>query len=192
MPDIRIAVFCGSSEGISTRFKEVTSELAKSMAKHKITLVYGGARVGLMGTLANTALKHGGKVIGVIPQFLKLHEIVHEELTQLYTVRTMHERKQMMCDLSDGFVALPGGFGTLDELFEILTWAQLGLHQKPITLFNVDGYFDPLIQMIDHMIEQGFIQEKHRQLLDVALTLDSLIKGFSRIQNIRASSSGEK
>lgn len=182
MRKLTIAVFCGSSDGNSPRIKDLTIELAKGIASQGINLVYGGARIGLMGELANTVLKNGGEVIGVIPQFLKLQEIVHEELSQLYTVRTMHERKQIMCDLSDGFVALPGGFGTLDELFEIITWAQLGLHHKPIALLNIDGYFDALIQMIDHMVEQGFIHPKHRGLIHIAQTPMTLFDQFAEMQ----------
>ena len=143
-------------------------------------LVYGGARVGLMGVLADAALKAGGEVIGVIPRALVAREVAHAGLTELHVVESMHERKALMADLSDGFIALPGGWGTLDELFEILTWAQLGLHQKPCGLLNVQGYFDPLLSFVDHSIDEGFVRPEYRRLFAVADAAAPLLDLLSR------------
>lgn len=173
-----LAVFCGASSGNSRHYSEISQQLGIHLSKRQIKLIYGGARVGLMGRLADSVLRKNGHVIGVIPQFLKMKEIVHEELSELFTVQTMHERKQTMCTLSDAFLALPGGFGTLDELFEIITWAQLGLHHKPIALLNVDGYYNFMIQFLHHMVNQGFVQEKHLNLLIIGNTLEEIFTGF--------------
>ncbi|MFT4412225.1 TIGR00730 family Rossman fold protein [Fredinandcohnia humi] len=160
----RLAVFCGSSNGASEAYIEGAVQLGKELVKRGITLVYGGASVGIMGAIADTVLKEGGEVIGVIPRFLEEREISHKHLTELYTVDTMHERKAKMADLVDGFIALPGGPGTLEEFFEIFTWAQIGLHQKPFGLLNTNGYYNPLVHLLDHMVEQQFMQEKYRSL----------------------------
>jgi len=154
-----IVVFCGSGEGYNECYREAAYELGRTLAAKHIRTIYGGARVGLMGALADGALQHGGKVTGVIPQFLQTKEVAHDGLTELITVHTMHERKMRMHELSDGIIAMPGGWGTLEELFEMLTWAQLGLHGKPVGLLNVNAYYDPLIAMCDTMVQEGFLNE---------------------------------
>lgn len=171
----RITVFCGSSSGTEAVYAEQATLLGQTLAKRDIELVYGGANVGLMGTIANSVLSNGGKAIGVLPDFLRSKEIAHKELTELILVGTMHERKTKMNDLCDGVIALPGGFGTLDELFEMLTWAQLGLHKKPIALLNIDGYFDALILFTQTMVEKGFLKEVNQQMLLVSDSIDELL-----------------
>jgi uncharacterized protein (TIGR00730 family) len=161
----RLCVFCGSSAGARTVYAEAARQLGKALAARGVGLVYGGGHVGLMGILADSVLELGGSVIGVIPQALVDKELAQAGLTQLHVVTTMHQRKALMADLADGFMALPGAFGTADELFEILTWAQLGLHAKPIGLLNVAGYFDPLRAWLDHAVREGFLRSAHRQLL---------------------------
>ncbi|MEZ4895629.1 MAG: TIGR00730 family Rossman fold protein [Saprospiraceae bacterium] len=160
-----IAVFCGSSAGNDPVYREAAQDLAYQMVKKDIRLVYGGGNIGLMGTMADTMLATGGEVYGVIPAFLKEKEVAHNQLTQLFIVDTMHTRKYKIFDLCDGVIALPGGFGTLDELFEMITWAQLGLHQFPIALLNTKGYYDHLIKQIDHMVSEGFIKPIFRTML---------------------------
>lgn len=161
----RICVFTGSNPGVRPAYAQAARELGKELATRKIGLVYGGASVGLMGILADAALAAGGEVIGVIPQGLFRREIAHGNLTQLHKVQSMHERKALMADLADGFIALPGGYGTFDELFEITTWAQIGLHSKPIGLLNVANYFDPLLNMVEHASREGFIPPYNMHLL---------------------------
>jgi uncharacterized protein (TIGR00730 family) len=163
----KIVVFCGSSAGNSDVFKKRSFELGVYLASQNIDLVYGGAQVGLMGAVADGVLIKGGKVTGVIPDFLAAKEIRHHHLTEMIVVKSMHERKLLMSELCDGVIALPGGFGTLDELFEMLTWAQLGLHQKPIALFNIDGYFNDLIHFVNKVNENGFISDTHRNMIIV-------------------------
>lgn len=158
----KITVFCGSSDGASPIYKESAKALGYELAKRDITLVYGGACVGLMGAVADAVLERGGKVIGILPGFLQGREIAHKGLTELIIVDSMHERKAKMAELADGFIALPGGPGTLEEYFEIFTWAQLGLHRKPCGLLNVNHYFDGLITMFDHMTNEKFMQESNR------------------------------
>ncbi|WP_156291891.1 LOG family protein [Oceanobacillus salinisoli] len=175
----RLAVFCGSSNGASEVYKEGAVQLGKELAKRNITLVYGGASVGIMGALADTVLNEGGKVIGVIPKLLEEREISHQHLTELYTVDTMHERKAKMADLADGFIALPGGPGTLEEFFEIFTWAQIGLHQKPCGLLNINNYYNPLISLFDHMVEQEFLQDKYRSMAIIKSDPRMLIDRFN-------------
>jgi uncharacterized protein (TIGR00730 family) len=160
-----LCVFCGSSAGSRTVYADATKRLGEALAARGWGLVYGGGHVGLMGILADSVLNSGGSAIGVIPQALLDKELAHGGLTQLHVVTTMHQRKALMADLADGFAALPGAFGTADELFEILTWAQLGLHAKPIGLLNVAGYFDPLRAWLDHTVREGFLRSAHRQLL---------------------------
>mgnify|MGYP001201175516 FL=1 len=170
-----LTVFCGSSAGHHPIYMEVAKELGHRLAQEQITLVYGGAQVGCMGAIADACLAANGNVIGVIPEKLKSVEIAHASLTQLHVVKTMHERKALMADLADGFVALPGGAGTLEEWFEVYTWAQLGYHQKPCCLLNVNQYYDPLIAMLDHIIEQGFMRPAYRDMIIVASTVDQLM-----------------
>ena len=170
-----IAVFCGSSEGNDTLIISQAVKLGETLAKESITLVYGAAKIGMMGKLAEASLKHQGKVIGVIPEFLKLKEVVHLGLHKLITTKNMHERKLKIHELSDGFIALPGGFGTLEELFEIITWAQLGLHQKPIGLLNSNGFYTDLINMLETMAVKGFLKIENLDLLIVDNNIDSLL-----------------
>ncbi|MCX6189198.1 MAG: TIGR00730 family Rossman fold protein [Bacteroidetes bacterium] len=171
-----LCVFCGSSVGVDHRFKEAAIAMGEYLAKNKITLVYGGGRIGLMGLMAEAALKNGGSVVGVIPKFLSTSEIKHDGLTQCYEVDDMHTRKQMMYQLSDAFVAMPGGFGTLDELFEIITWHQLLLHEKPVAIYNVEGYFDPLLEMIHKMHTQKFIPSNFSTFIKNANTLEKVME----------------
>ena len=152
-----IAVFCGSSEGNDLDIIAQSKELGKRFAEESITLVYGGSKIGIMGHIAQSCLDHKGKAIGVIPEFLKLKEVVHLGLTELHTTNNMHERKLKIHEISDGFIALPGGFGTFEELFEITTWGHLGLHQKPIGLLNSNGFYDDLVKMIETMVVKGLL-----------------------------------
>ena len=160
-----ICVFCGSNSGSAPIYTQAAQELGALLVERQIQLIYGGGNVGLMGIIANHMLSLGGKVVGVIPGFLDAKEVGHKELTKMIVVNTMHERKQVMADMANGFIAMPGGFGTLDELCEILTWSQLGLHACPIGLLNVAGYFDPLINMFDHMTTQRFLNPKNREIV---------------------------
>lgn len=171
----RITIFCGSSSGTEEIYTSQATLLGETLAKRNIELVYGGANVGLMGAVADGVLNNGGKAIGVLPNFLRSKEIAHKELTELILVDTMHERKTKMNDLSDGVIALPGGFGTLDELFEMLTWGQLGLHKKPIAILNIDGYFESLIIFIQTMTDKGLLKEVNQQMLLVSDSIDDLL-----------------
>jgi uncharacterized protein (TIGR00730 family) len=175
---MRMGVFCGSSAG-RVRHMEVATQVGRVLAERGVEVVYGGGRIGTMGAVADGALTAGGAVIGVIPRHMMEWEIAHDVLTELHVVDTMHERKALMADLSDAFVALPGGAGTLDELFEIWTWAQLGLHAKPIGLLNLDGYYDHLIAMIDHMLSEGFLKQAYREMVLVDDDLDRLLNRFA-------------
>ncbi len=172
----RISVFCGSSLGTNEIYKTQATMLGQTLAKNNIELVYGGAKVGLMGAVADGVLNEGGKVIGVLPHFLKNKEIEHLELTQLVWVETMHERKTIMNNLSDGIIALPGGYGTLEEFFEMLTWAQLGLHEKPIAILNINGFYDNLLSLIQTMVDKGFLKEVNQNMLLVSDNIDDLLK----------------
>src|SRR5258708_23796147 len=160
-----ICVFSCSNLGVRPEYQQAARALAEEMVARGLGLVYGGASVGLMGVLANTVLAEGGEVIGVIPRGLFRREVPHMGLTEMHEVNSMHERKALMADLADGFIALPGGFGTFDELFEITTWAQIGLHNKPIGLLNVAHYFDPLLDLVEHAANEGFIPFAHTKLL---------------------------
>jgi uncharacterized protein (TIGR00730 family) len=161
----RLCVFCGSQTGLDPAFADHARQLGRAMADRGIELVFGAGHIGLMGVLADAVLAAGGRAIGVIPQGLVDRELAHRGLSSLHIVSSMHERKALMADLSDAFVALPGGYGTADELFEILTWKQLKLHAKPIGLLNVEGFFDPLLSWIDHCITAGFVKGKYRDYL---------------------------
>jgi len=163
----RLCVYCGSNRGRNPAYAEAAKTLGGVLAAHGIGLVYGGASTGLMGVVADAVTVNGGEAIGVIPQDLLRKEKPHERLTALRVVDSMHERKAMMAKLSDGFVALPGGLGTLEELFEVWTWAQLGFHRKPCALFNVISYFDPLIVFLDKAVKEGFVKKEHRSMLIV-------------------------
>jgi hypothetical protein len=174
----RICVFCGSSPGADPRYGAAADEAGRTLARRGIGLVYGGGNVGLMGRIADAALAAGGEVIGVIPNALVNKEIAHDGLTRLHVVDSMHARKALMAELSDGFVALPGGVGTLEELFEIVTWSQLGLHAKPCGLLDVAGYWTSLLAFLDHAVTERFVKEKHRALLLSAGSLDALLDRF--------------
>ncbi len=171
----RITVFCGSNSGTEKIFEEQAAQLGATLARRDITLVYGGARVGLMGAVANSVLENKGRVIGVIPTFLNKIEIVHENLTELIRVETMHQRKSKMNELSDGIITLPGGFGTLEEFFEMLTWAQLGLHKKPVALLNINGFYDELLSLIRAMVNKGFLKQPNLEMLIVSDNIDQLL-----------------
>ncbi|MBU9711563.1 TIGR00730 family Rossman fold protein [Evansella tamaricis] len=160
-----IAVYCGSSKGIDPMYMEEAEKLGKVLVDNGMDLVYGGAEVGCMGAVADAVLNAGGKVIGVIPEKLKNVEIAHQQLSELHVVSTMHERKAVMAEYADGFIALPGGTGTLEEWFEVFTWAQLGYHNKPCALLNINDYYSPIISLFDHMIEQGFVKEEYKDLI---------------------------
>ncbi|QDZ99575.1 TIGR00730 family Rossman fold protein [Lysinibacillus fusiformis] len=170
-----IAVFCGSSIGASDAYREGAVQLGKELAKRQITLIYGGASVGIMATVADTVLQEGGKVIGVIPTLLEEREIAHQQLTELIVVNTMHERKSKMMELADGFIALPGGPGTLEEFFEVFTWNQIGLIQKPYAIFNIEQYFDLLISFFDHMQQEQFLKAQYREALIVDGNAEALL-----------------
>jgi uncharacterized protein (TIGR00730 family) len=171
----RICVFCGSRPGNRPEYLAAARRLGALLVERGIGLVYGGASVGVMGALANAVLSAGGEVIGVIPQALMRREVAHDHLTELHVVKDMHERKAMMAELSDAVIALPGGFGTFEELFEALTWSQLGIHTKAIGLLNVGGFYDGLLALVDHSIEEGFAVPEHRRLYVAAPDSDSLL-----------------
>jgi uncharacterized protein (TIGR00730 family) len=177
----RVCVYCGSSAGFDPVYKSAATELGAFLAAEKIGLVYGGGNIGLMGALADAALAGGGEVIGIIPHHLIAMEVGHRQLTSLIAVDSMHARKHQMADLSDGFIALPGGIGTAEELLEVFTWLQLGIHAKPVGLLNINGYFDHLLQFLGHMENSGFLKRAHREMLIVdrnpAKLLDQL-RGF--------------
>ncbi len=172
----RICVFCGSSSGNDPKVTEAAEQLGLVFSEKNITLVYGAAKIGVMGTIAETMLGAKGQVIGIIPQFLKKKEVVHLGLTELITTNNMHERKLKMQELSDGFITLPGGFGTLEELFEIITWLQLGLHSKPIGLLNVNGFYDDLLQLLERMVRNGFLKMENYELLLVDSSIEGLLQ----------------
>ena len=177
-----IVVFCGSSEGNDPLILKSAYQLGSVMAQKEITLVYGGAKVGIMGMLAKGSLENDGKVVGVIPEFLKKKEVVHTNLSKLITTDNMHERKLIMNDLSEGVIALPGGFGTLEELFEMVTWGQLGLHQKPIGVLNIGGFYDELLKMLQKMVERGFLKQENLEMLLVADQIEQLLTQMADYQ----------
>jgi uncharacterized protein (TIGR00730 family) len=178
----QITIFCGSSLGNEAVFAEQAKILGKKLVEQKIDLVYGAAKIGIMGAIADSVLEAGGKVIGVIPTFLKTKEVAHDGLTQLIVVDTMHQRKTIMNELCDGIIALPGGFGTLEELFEVLTWAQLGLHQKPIGLLNTNGFYDPLIALIQTTVDKGFLKDLDQERLLVSDNSEELLQKMNSYQ----------
>jgi uncharacterized protein (TIGR00730 family) len=173
-----ICVFCGSSPGARPIYVQAARRLGQTLARRGLTLVYGGAKVGTMGQLAQAALDAGGRVIGVIPRALVDMEVAHTGLSDLRVVASMHERKALMTDLSDAFIALPGGLGTIDEFFEVLCWSQLGLHAKPCGLLNVEGYYDRLIAFLDHSVEEQFVRATHRDLVLVEQDAETLLDAF--------------
>jgi len=175
----RICVYCGSSPGKNPAYAHAAKDLANAMCERDIGLVYGGAAVGIMGAVADAVLAGGGEAIGIIPKSLAVKEVAHENLTQLHVVASMHERKAMMAELSDGFVALPGGWGTLEEIFEILTWAQLGFHVKPCALLNIEAYYDNLVRFMETAFEQEFVNELCRPMLIKAADPGALLDQFA-------------
>ncbi len=172
---VSVCVFCGSSPGIRPAYGAAADALGALMAEAGIRLVYGGGNVGLMGRVADAVMKNGGEAVGVIPRFLMEREVGHSALTEIHVVDSMHERKAMMAKLSDGFAILPGGIGTLEEMFEVWTWRQLGLHPKPCAVLNVEGYYDRMAGFLDHMVTEGFLQPGHRAALEVAATPQDLL-----------------
>jgi len=178
----RIAVFCGSNKGTRPEYAEATEQLGELLARERIELVYGGGMVGLMGILADAALKNGGHVIGVIPQSLVIKEVVHEKLPDLRVVKNMHERKALIAELSDGFIAMPGGYGTFEEFCEVLAWSQLGYHQKPFGLLDAAGFYAGMLEFFDHATREGFIKPKHRELVMVEQDAGKLLHRLKTYQ----------
>ena len=175
----KICVYCGSNPGLNPRFREAAIELGNELVARDLGLVYGGASVGIMGVIADTVLAGGGEVTGVIPLALNEKEIAHPGLTKLHVVASMHERKALMAELADGFIALPGGWGTIEEIFEVLTWAQLGFHQKPCGLLNEQGYYDHLFAFLEHAIEQQFVNAEYWPMLMMKPDAASILDAFS-------------
>lgn len=178
-----IAVFCGSKEGYNETYRETAYGLGAILAERGIRLVYGGGKVGLMGAVADGVLQNGGKVIGVIPDFLQTKEVAHEGVTEMIVTDSMHTRKVKMHELSDGVIVLPGGWGTMDEMFEMLTWGQLGLHKKPIALLNINGFYDSLKVLVNNMIQEGFLEECTAEIL---MTSDSIEELLSMMEHFEA------
>jgi hypothetical protein len=178
----RVCVFAGSNTGVRAEYREAAVGLGRVLAERGLVLVYGGARVGLMGSVADAVLASGGQAIGVIPEALVAKEVAHRGLTELRIVPSMHERKALMSDLADAFLALPGGWGTWEEFFEVLTWAQLGLHRKPCGLLNVLGYFDPLLSFVDHSIQEGFVRREYRSMICVDTAPHAVLDRLSAYQ----------
>lgn len=176
-----LCVYCGSSAKGSPKHHEAAKKLGKIFAENDVRLVYGGAVVGMMGMVADAVMNAGGKVTGITPHHLKEMESSHDGLSELIVVDTMHERKQLMFDKSDGFVILPGGFGTLDELFEIMTWKQILLHEKPVVIVNIDGYWDPLKTLIGHVIAGGYAHEKHRDLVTFVSNVEDVLVALEKM-----------
>ncbi|MFK3738793.1 TIGR00730 family Rossman fold protein [Massilia sp. TN1-12] len=181
-----IAVYCGANPGADPRYADAARALARALVEHNIALVYGGGKVGLMGVIADEVLRLGGEATGVIPKALVEREVGHAGLTRLFVVKDMHERKAMMAELAEGFIAMPGGMGTLEELFEMVTWAQLGIHAKPIGLLNVAGFYDGLVSFVGHMVEQGFVRPAHAALLQTDADPDALIARLRAGTNAKA------
>ena len=179
-----VCVFCGSSSGLDPAYVDAATRLGRVLAEEHITLVYGGACVGLMGAVADAALAAGGKAIGVLPDFLRRKELAHPRLTELFVVSSMHERKARMAELADGFIALPGGMGTLEEFCEIITWAQLGLHQKPCCLLNVQEYYEPLLRFVDRMAGEGFLKEQQKGLVLSAPTPEEALTAMREFEPV--------
>lgn len=177
-----LCVYCGSSAGRRSDYGQAADLLAQTLVSRNIRLIYGGASIGIMGRVADQVLQLGGEVVGVIPDALAHKEIIHPNLTQLHITQSMHERKMRMAELADGFIALPGGIGTLEELFEIWTWAQLGFHQKPCGLLNIAGYYDALLQFLDHVATEQFVKPQDRQMLIVETDPIALLNKYAHYQ----------
>ena len=174
----KLAVFCGSKDGATPIFRQAAATLGTALARHDLGLVYGGSRVGTMGAVADAVLAANGQAIGVLPHFLQEKEIAHPNLTELHLVESMHDRKAKMAELADGFIILPGGPGTMEEFFEVFTWAQLGLHEKPCGILNIDGYYDPLVTLFQQMETQGFLIPEHAAMLLVESDSERLLERF--------------
>ncbi|MBP8813847.1 MAG: TIGR00730 family Rossman fold protein [Laribacter sp.] len=183
----RICVFCGSNFGNKPDYELAAIAMGQELARRGLSLVYGGGKVGLMGAIADATLAAGGEVIGVIPEFLRLKELDHAHLTELHIVDSMHERKAKMAELADGFIAMPGGFGTFEEWFEVLTWSQLGMHSKPIGLLNVSGFYDPLLQFAQHAARTGFVRDENLSLFVSANEPPALLNAMQDWQPVRVS-----
>jgi hypothetical protein len=182
----KICVYCGSSPGKDPAYLQAARSLGQEIAKQQLTLIYGGGRIGLMGEVARSALNSGGRVIGVIPKSLVDQELAfNNDRLDLHVVNSMHERKAMMAELSDGFIALPGGYGTIEEIFEVLTWVQLGFHTKPCGLLNISHYYDHLMEFLDYAVEQGFIHQPHRELIMKAQTPSQILDMFNEYQPVQ-------
>jgi uncharacterized protein (TIGR00730 family) len=179
-----VCVYCGSSSGAQPLYTQAARAFGHALVEAGLALVYGGGKVGLMGVIADTVMAAGGRAIGVIPELLVDKEVGHAGLTELHVVPDMHQRKKMMADLSDGFVAMPGGAGTLEELFEVFTWSQLGYHRKPVAVFNIGGFYDPLIRMLEHTVHEGFMQQKYLDTLQVDHDPAALLGKMRRYQPI--------
>jgi uncharacterized protein (TIGR00730 family) len=177
-----VCVFCGSSTGNDPLYTDAARRMGEAIVRRDLTLVYGGGRIGLMGEIARSVLENGGRAVGVIPEALLRKELAYDDLTELHVVRTMHERKQMMADLADGFVAMPGGYGTFEEFCEVLTWSQLGIHHKPCALFNVNGYYDGMLALFDHAVAEGFVRPLHRSMVLAAAEPDVLLNAMERYE----------
>lgn len=178
----RVCVYCGSNPGRQPIYREAAAELGRELVRRDIALVYGGASIGVMGAVANAVLENGGEVIGVIPQSLATREVAHSNLTELIVVTSMHERKAQMADLADGFIALPGGWGTFEEIFEMLTWAQLGIHAKPCGLLNIANYFDHLALFLQHAMDERFVREEYKPMIIMEQQAEVLLDRFSQYQ----------
>lgn len=180
-----VCVYCGSSPGFRPEYAEAATVLGRTMAEQGLTLVYGGGKVGLMGIVADSVMAHGGAVVGVIPDALMQKEVGHRGLTELHVVRNMHERKQMMADRSDAFIAMPGGVGTFEELFETFTWAQLGYHDKPVGLLNVAGFYDGMLAFLKHAVDEGFLKQVHADMLYTSTRPDDLLGQLAAAPRVR-------
>jgi len=177
-----ICIFCGSNFGNDPEYRRAARDLGKFLADRGISMVYGGGKAGLMGEIADAVLRNQGRVIGIIPEFLRKKELAHEGVSELFITDTMHDRKAKMHELADGYIALPGGYGTYEEIFEALSWLQIGMHKKPIGLFNVNGFFDPLIRMLEHTVEKGFAKPENLELLITAGDAETLFRRMERFE----------
>ncbi|MGK0138658.1 MAG: hypothetical protein ACI9DJ_002114 [Algoriphagus sp.] len=171
-----LLVYCGSNPGLNPIYKETAVKLGLEMVKRGMRLIYGGGSLGLMGTIADTVMKNGGEVVGIIPTFLDKMEVGHPNLTEIHVVNSMHERKAMMEEMCDSVITLPGGYGSMDELFEILSWSQLGLHKKPVGLLNINGFYNPLLAQLDLMVLEGFLKEPNRKIIQVSDSIEEVFR----------------
>ncbi|MFT6880308.1 MAG: hypothetical protein ACI8UX_002521 [Psychromonas sp.] len=171
-----LLVYCGSNPGLNPIYKETAVKLGLEMVKRGMRLIYGGGSLGLMGTIADTVMKNGGEVVGIIPTFLDKMEVGHPNLTEIHVVNSMHERKAMMEEMCDSVITLPGGYGSMDELFEILSWSQLGLHKKPVGLLNINGFYNPLLAQLDLMVQEGFLKEPNRKIIQVSDSIEEVFR----------------